>query len=404
MKNVELLPKASLKVVRGECELSEKDVVEIPKGLSPGEWVYIFDKTAQKKYIAHLNPYSESFFKIKIVKPIPFTWTTTKKENEIALECIRERIFEAAALRKIYSNYKDGCRLVYGTSDHLTGLIIDVYSKYVFIQINVAGIDRFRNEVGAILQEIYPSHKIRFFDNPNYRKQEVLPIYEPEEIKDDLEVLENGIKYIISKKTLQKIGYYYDHRENRQKLLSTLSSLNLNKEKGLDLFSYVGSWGLHMLKAGVSSVDFIDQGDMGLDVMNNLRINDFTDRGSFYRADVFKFLDDAFTQKRFYNVIVSDPPAFTKSEKNKNTAIGGYEKLHQKAMRLIESQGIFVAASCTHYVSHEEIDKTVQVSAAKNNQVIQLLDIGMQGFDHPVRGFTDKGFYIKYLIYFVHRG
>jgi 23S rRNA (cytosine1962-C5)-methyltransferase len=404
VKNIELLPKASLKVLRGECELSEKDIEEMPKGLSPGEWVLLIDKTAKVKYIAHINPYSESFFKIKIIKSVATNWSTSKKENEVAIDNIREKILEAFNRRKIFLNYSDGCRLIYGSSDSLTGLIVDVYKKYIFVQINVAGIDRFRKEVGLILQDIYPQHIIRFFDNPNYRKQEVLPVYETEEIKDDLEVFENKIKYVISKKTLQKIGYYYDHRENRQKLLTTLKSLNVNKEKGLDLFSYVGSWGLHMLHAGVKNVNFIDQGDMANDVETNLKINEFAGRGTFYRADVFKFLDEAFQKKDFYNVIVSDPPAFTKSEKNKNTAIGGYEKLHQKAMRLIEDQGIFVAASCTHYVSHEELDKTVQVSAIKNNQKVQLLDVGMQGFDHPVKGFTDKGFYIKYLLYIVQKG
>jgi 23S rRNA (cytosine1962-C5)-methyltransferase len=331
------------------------------------------------------------------------TWNTTKKENEIGVEFIRERISEAAVKRKYFNNYNEGCRLIYGSSDHLTGLIVDVYKKYVFIQINVAGIDRFRKEIAQIIVEHFPNHIVRFFDNPQYRKQEVLPIYEAEEIKDDLEVAENEINYIVSKKTLQKIGYYYDHRENRQKLLNTLVNFNIKKDKGLDLFSYVGSWGLHLLKGGVGHVDFVDQGNMALDLETNLRINSFHGKGEFFRSDVFKYLDEAYALKKFYNVIVSDPPAFTKSEKNKNTALGGYEKLHQKAMRLIEEDGLFVAASCTHYISHEELDKTVQVSAAKNNQNIQLLDIGMQGFDHPVKGFTDKSFYIKYLLYFVQK-
>jgi 23S rRNA (cytosine1962-C5)-methyltransferase len=158
-----------------------------------------------------------------------------------------------------------------------------------------------------------------------------------------------------------------------------------------------------LLKGGILSVDFVDQGDMALDVTTNLDLNGFNGKGTFYRSDVFKYLDEAYAQNRFYDVIVSDPPAFTKSEKNKNTALGGYEKLHQKALRLIPNEGLFVAASCTHYISHDEIDKTVQVSANKNNQTVQLIDIGMQGLDHPVRGFGDKGFYIKYLLYLVKK-
>jgi 23S rRNA (cytosine1962-C5)-methyltransferase len=404
VKSINLLAKASLKVARGEQELSEKDIEEVPKGLLPGEWLIIVDKVLPAKYIAHINPYSEAFYKIKIVKKETMDWYTTKTENQVALDCITKNILNAFEKRKIFLNYSGGYRLVYGSNDKLTGLIIDVYKKYIFIQINVAGIDRFRKEISLVLKELYPDHIIRFFDNPNYRKQEVLPIHETEPLIEDLEVSENGIKYIISKKTLQKIGYYYDHRENRQKLMGTLLKLNIKKTSGLDLFSYVGSWGLHLLSSGVDTVDFVDQGDMEYDINKNLKTNNFDNRGKFFRNDVFKFLDEAFANKKFYNVIVSDPPAFTKSEKNKGTALGGYEKLHTKALRLIENDGIFVAASCTHYISHEELDKTVQVSAAKNNQEIQLLDLGMQGFDHPVKGFTDKGFYIKYLLYYVKRG
>ncbi len=401
MKYIEILAKSSLKIVRGECELSEKDVEEIPKGLLPGEWVILIDKTAGKKYVGHVNPYSESFYKIKITKEVSTEWRPEKNEGEVAIAIIRENITKAVQLRKIFTSYLGGYRVVYGSSDNLTGVIIDLYTKYLFVQINVAGIDRFRKEIAQILTEIYPEKKVHFFDNPQYRKQEVLPIYENDEIQDDLEVDENKIKYIISKKTLQKIGYYYDHRENRQKLLTTLLKLDINKEKGLDLFSYVGSWGLHLLKGGTTHVDFVDQGNMAEDVAKNLQINNFSTRGIFFRSDVFKFLDDAYSSNKRYNIIVSDPPAFAKSEKNKNTAIVGYEKLHQKALRLLEDNGLFVAASCTHYVTHDELDKTVQLSAAKNNQKVQLLDIGIQGFDHPAKGFTDKGFYIKYLLYFV---
>jgi 23S rRNA (cytosine1962-C5)-methyltransferase len=397
------VPGASLKVIRGECELSEKDVVEIPKGLLPGEWILLLDKNSSRKYIAHINPYSESYFKIKIVRNIPIEWKSDSKETEIAVDFLRQNITIAFQKRLMFKDYNKGCRLIYGSSDGLTGLIVDVYLKYIFIQINVAGIDRFRNEVSSCIQSLYPGHVVRFFDNIQYRKQEVLPIYDVEPMADNLDVSENEIMYQVSKRTLQKIGYYYDHRENRRKLLDTLGKISINKGVGLDLFSYVGSWGLHMLKGGVGHVDFVDQGDLSIDIENNLDRNGYKGQGSFYRSDVFKFLDDAFEKKKFYNIIVSDPPAFTKSEKNKSTAIGGYEKLHQKALRLISNEGLFIAASCTHYVSHEELDKTVQVSANKNNQILQLLDIGVQGYDHPAKGFTDKGFYIKYLLYIVKK-
>ena len=232
----------------------------------------------------------------------------------------------------------------------------------------------------------------------------MLPIYDKKIIEEDLEILENNIKYLIPKTVMQKIGYYYDHRENREKLKKLISRMNLKRELGLDLFSYVGSWGLHLLSAGIRKVDFVDQANMESVVLENLKLNGFHDRGQFIRSDVFKFLDKSIEEKKQYNVIVSDPPAFTKSEKNKPMALSGYEKLHSKALKLLADEGLFVAASCTHYVSYEELDKTVQDSAIKNNLKIQLLDLGVQGFDHPMKGFKDKSFYIKYLVYYVNRG
>ncbi len=306
--------------------------------------------------------------------------------------------------RYIYLDYQAGARLVYGTNDSLPGLIVDKYKKNILIQINTAGFDRFRDLIKSIFTKVFATHEVVFYDNVEYRKAEVLPIHNKEGIAGDLEVEENGIKYKIPKSVMQKIGYYYDHRENRTRIKNLLFRINVSKENGLDLFSYVGSWGLHLLSAGVKTVDFVDQGQMQEAIENNLALNSFYHRGTFIRADVFKFLDQAILENRKYDVIISDPPAFTKSEKNKSSALQGYEKLHLKSMKLLSDAGVLVVASCTHYVNYDELDKTVQDAAFKNGQKLQLLDLGVQGFDHPMSGLRDKSFYIKYLVYYITRG
>ena len=159
-----------------------------------------------------------------------------------------------------------------------------------------------------------------------------------------------------------------------------------------------------MIDAGVENVEFVDQANMEVATNTNLELNNFKGRGQFTRSDVFKFLDTALASGKKYDVIVSDPPAFTKSEKNKIQALQGYEKLHLKAMRLLSDEALMIVASCTHHVNYEELDKTVQEAALKNSQRVQLLDLGVQGMDHPFSGFKDKSFYIKYLVYFVSRG
>jgi 23S rRNA (cytosine1962-C5)-methyltransferase len=393
-----------VKIIRGERELSLKDVEEIPKGIIPGEWVCLVDAAAKKKYLSYVNPHADIFYKIKILKTADWSNGFIDFENKIAEETIGELLADALKKRSVFSDYGDGSRLVYGASDSLPGLIVDKYKKYIFIQINTAGIDRFRDLIKGVLQNNFREHSVLFYDNEDYRKAEVLPVFPRDEIPSDLEVSENNLHYKIPKTILQKIGYYYDHRENRLRLMNLLKRLNVRKETGLDLFSYVGSWGLHLLSADVKNVEFVDQGQMQEVIDTNLQLNNFNGRGQFTRADVFKYLDKALVDNKSFDIIVSDPPAFTKSEKNKIAALQGYEKLHTKAMKLLNDQGIMVVASCTHYANYEELDKTVQDAAFRNGQKIQLLDLGGQGFDHPMTGFKDKSFYIKYLVYHVIRG
>lgn len=377
----------------------------MPKGLRPGEWVIIEDQHAKKNYIAYINPYAESFYKIKILKEdVQKKYNVKSDEETLAREIIIDHLNTAFKKRDLFLDYSHGARLVYGMNDSLPGIIVDKYEKYIFAQINTAGMDRFRDLIKGEIEKYYPKQKVLFFDNPEYRKAEVLPIHEPEKIAEDLDVLENGLKYKITQQVMQKIGYYYDHRENRSKLAGLLKRTAVSKKTGLDLFSYVGSWGLHMLSAGVEHVEFVDQGNMEEVTNSHLQMNGFSGRGKFIRSDVFKFIDGAIAAGNKYDVIVSDPPAFTKSEKNKLMALQGYEKLHLKAMKLLNDQALMVVASCTHHVNYEELDKTVQDAAIKNSQKVHLLDLGAQGFDHPFSGFNDKSFYIKYLVYFVSRG
>ncbi|MBC7430104.1 MAG: RsmD family RNA methyltransferase, partial [Bacteriovorax sp.] len=325
-----------MKVVRGERELSEKDMVEIPKGLRPGEWIIIDDQLSKKNFIAYINPYSESFYKIKIIsEDLEKKYNAKSDEESAALELIIFHLKKAFKKRDFYKDYASGARLVYGMNDSLPGIIVDKYEKYIFAQINTAGMDRFRAAIKIEIEKHYPQQKVLFFDNPEYRKAEVLPVHDSEKMEGDLDVLENGLSYKISQQVMQKIGYYYDHRENRSKFAHLLKRTSFNKRTGLDLFSYVGSWGLHMLSSGVENVEFVDQGNMEEAIQKNLALNNFSGRGTFTRADVFKFLDTTAASGKKYDVIVSDPPAFTKSEKNKAQAIQGYEKLHLKTMKIL---------------------------------------------------------------------
>lgn len=404
MRQLDLANSGSSKLLKGELEITEKDISNLPGGVLPGEWVVLADKEKKANFLAYINPHSTQYQKIKVICKIDSELKSIKNDEVFIFEKIKLNIERAILKRKLFKKYDEGSRLIYGPSDSLPGLIVDKYKKYILIQINTAGLDKYRREIKQIFEVNFPEHKTVLFDNLEYRKAEVLPTYEADIIDSNIEVLENGIHYQLTKERIQKIGFYYDHRENREKLRNKIHEIRVNKKTGLDLFSYVGSWGLHLLAAGVEHVTFVDAADMSDSITTNLKLNNFQNKGDFIRSDVFKYLDEAISKNVEFDIIVSDPPAFTKSEKNKDSAMAGYEKLHTKALRLVKNNGLFVAASCTHYVSIEELDKTVQNAAWKSNTRVQLLDVGIQGHDHVVKGFSDKGFYIKYILYLVERG
>lgn len=390
MREIKLTQAAQRQLSARCVSFYEKDIETSIKSFTPGEWVTVL--TQEKAYIGFVNAHVLAGPALRVVK--------TKQNEETPQEIIEKCINVALKERNKFISYEN-YRLFYGESDGLSGLIIDVFNNYVLIQINSAGIDTYREFIKEKITQIYPEKEVILFDNESYRKNEVLPNYESPCL-NDVEICESGFKYSIDGETIQKIGYYFDHRENRLKLERFLKNIP-QLEKGLDLFTYVGSWGLHMLRGGVLNVDFVDQANMKNNILKNLELNDLSSRGSFTRKDVFNFLDEKLQSNEIFDIIVSDPPAFSKSEKNIKKALGGYEKLHFKAMRLLKDQGYFVAASCTHGVSLEALDLTVSKAARRLDKNIKLLDVGIQGWDHPFEGLSSKAFYIKYLLYQVNK-
>jgi 23S rRNA (cytosine1962-C5)-methyltransferase len=198
---------------------------------------------------------------------------------------------------------------------------------------------------------------------------------------------------------LQKVGFYYDHRENRAQLMSYISQFESGFKNGVDLFCYAGAWGMCALKAGLKQVTFVDQGDFAFDINKGLELNGFSAQGVFHRLDVFKFLDDAIAKQQKFNVVLCDPPAFAKSYQQKDQALDGYSKLHRKVFKIAEPGALLAFSSCTHYVGHEEFQKNISDAAQKEQKQIQLIYTGIQGWDHPIKSQMDKSNYIKSYFY-----
>ncbi|RLA63587.1 MAG: hypothetical protein DRQ88_12230 [Epsilonproteobacteria bacterium] len=399
MKELILKPKVSYSILKKNIDLYEKDFSSIPKSCVPGEWVQIADKVGEKKFIGYINPFVSSGPFVRVVEA--FQELSGEDEAVIAYKIILKNLTKAIKNRKVFKDYQSGMRLVHGSADHLPGLIIDQYVNAIFIQINTAGIDRFRAEIKKILEDNFPSIKVYFHDSLNYRQNEGLPQHVEEEFKESLQIKENGFSYSLPSNLMQKIGYYYDHRENRKKMELKIKELDMDLDQGLDLFCYMGSWGLHLLRAGIKDVTFVDQGKFDKEIPRHLEENGFAERGNFVQSDVFKYLDEAISEGKTFDVVVGDPPAFSKEVKNINKALAGYQKLHRKVMRLLTPEALYVAASCTHNISFSDLAKTVYEASLKEGKTLQIIDVGVQGGDHPFFSFESREHYLKYILYIV---
>jgi 23S rRNA (cytosine1962-C5)-methyltransferase len=390
------LSKSGFNKIRSQqFELKASDFEDSIKSIPPGDW-FSSNLSESECLVGYINPLIEDKYTCAhVVTKLP----RNNIPNFSVEEFLAAKLNKAHEKRRRIIGYEKNSRLFYGVSDGLPGLIVDQFENAVIVQINTAGLDRYRELIQNTLSEITKTPAY-LLDNPKYREKESLPTYSTEELPD-LEVYENGLRYKIRKEVLQKVGFYYDHRENRLQLMNLLSRLKECPSNGIDLFSYAGAWGMSALKAGVKNIQFVDQGDFAQEVEGALQLNGFSNKGSFKRLDVFKFLDEAIKKSEKYNLVLCDPPAFAKSALHKPQAIEGYSKLHRKVFKILAAESIVAFSSCTHYVSHGEFQKNILDSAQKENRKVQLVYCGIQGLDHPISSLEDKSSYIKSYFYIV---
>lgn len=390
------LSKSGINKVRSHLsELKAPDFEGSIKSIPPGEWFY-FSLSPGENWIGFINPQIEDKYTCAyILSKISGEDLKSFSPDKF----IEKKISDAFQKRERFSDYQKGARIFYGMSDGLAGLIIDRFENASIIQINTAGIDKFRELIRKTVDSLTKT-KSYFLDNAKYREKEFLPTFDVEQFPE-LSVSENGLKYKIRSEVLQKVGFYYDHRENRMALMQILARLDSKPKHAMDLFCYAGAWGMNALKAGTQNVEFVDQGDFAHEVETALGLNGLAGKGTFHRQDVFKYLDELIGRQKKFDLILCDPPAFAKSASQKDQALEGYSKLHRKVFKCASTGSLCAFSSCTHYVDHDEFQKNIQDAARKEGKKLQLVYTGIQGWDHPISTLNDKSNYIKSYFYIV---
>jgi 23S rRNA (cytosine1962-C5)-methyltransferase len=284
-------------------------------------------------------------------------------------------------------------RLVYGESDGLPGLVIDRYGTRCVAQIGTAGMERLKPQIQEALNEVLQCDALLFKNDSAAREMEGLPSY-IEAAKGSFDkpalVIEDGLEFQAPLLEGQKTGWFFDQAANRRALLKYLPQ----GARVLDVFSYVGAWGVRAAHHGAREVTCVDSSAAALELAaanaqrNGVKL--VTRKG-----DAFDVLEELARQGARFDVVIVDPPAFAKRKKDLPKALAAYKRLNQLAIQVIADEGILVSCSCSYHVSAEELQGAIAKAARGADKHLQILEMGSQAPDHPVHPAIPETRYLK---------
>ncbi|MEX6501958.1 class I SAM-dependent rRNA methyltransferase [Pseudomonas zhanjiangensis] len=298
---------------------------------------------------------------------------------------LRERLFEAPCYR-----------LVYGDSDLLPGLVVDRFFDILVVQLASATMERCKDEVLAALIQVLKPSGILLKNDSAARDAEGLERYVETaygQVPEWVALEENGVRFEAPVIEGQKTGWFYDHRMNRARLAPYVKG-----KRVLDLFSYIGGWGVQAAAFGASEVMCVDASGFALDgVERNAALNGLSEQVACIEGDVFAALKELKSAEERFDVVIADPPAFIKRKKDLKNGEAAYRRLNEQAMRLLGKDGILISASCSMHLPEDDLQNILLTSARHLDRNIQLLERGAQGPDHPVHPAIAETRYIKSL-------
>ena len=306
---------------------------------------------------------------------------------------IVSRLQQALQFREAYFS-KPFYRAIFGDSDLLPGLVVDRFGDYLSAQLTTTGMDQRRNEVISALDEVFSPKGIVFRNQGPFRKMEGLPEaveVAAGDVPDLIELEENGTRFFAPVMTGQKTGWFYDHRINRQQLQQ------LSKGKTvLDVYSYVGGWGVQAAVAGAKAVTCVDSSGDALDLaQQNAEMNDYRGQFSCLQGKANDIMKSLIAAGQTFDIVVLDPPAFIKRKKDQRQGEKAYHQVNQLALRLLSPGGILVSASCSMHLSQQALMDVVKTAGAHRHRQLQVFSIGGQGPDHPIHPAIPETNYLK---------
>ncbi|OGI49080.1 MAG: SAM-dependent methyltransferase [Candidatus Muproteobacteria bacterium RBG_16_65_34] len=349
----------------------------------PGDPVLIEDAAGHALGTGYVNPHA--LICARLVSRDPqyvLDQSLITHRLNIALS-LRARLFETPFYR-----------LAFGDSDNLPGLVVDRYGEIAVVQIATAGMERLKNEIVGALEKIIRPRAVLFRNDASVRALEELPSYVETavgEIPEQVAIEENGVRFEAPLPTGQKTGWFYDQRMNRARFRHYVKGLRV-----LDVFSYLGAWGLQAAAAGAESVLCVDSSERAVEgIRRNAGLNGFSERVSVEREDAFEVLKRLRAARERFDVVVLDPPAFIKRKKDIKEGTLAYQRLNQMAMQVLAKDGILVSCSCSYHLPREDLKDILLKGSRHIDRFMELVEEGHQAPDHPVHPAIPETAYLK---------
>ncbi len=325
-----------------------------------------------------------------------------KKGTVIDDDFLEKRVQAAWDYRKQVVDTKS-CRLIFGEADFLPGIVVDKFSDVLVVESLALGIDKLKGNILEAVKRVLARDGITIRgiyerSDAKVREQEGMERYKGfigEPFDTCVEIEENGVKYIVDVEDGQKTGFFLDQKNNR----AAIHKLCRDK-KVLDCFTHTGSFALNAGIAGAKSVLGVDASELGVaQARENAVLNHLEERVSFICADVFDLLPELEEKGEKFDVVILDPPAFTKSRNSVKNAVKGYREINVRGMKLVKDGGFLATCSCSHFMEQELFRKTIAEAARGAHKRLRQVEFRTQAPDHPILWAADSSYYLKFYIF-----
>lgn len=374
------------RIESGHPWVYQNEVHDILGEYSPGDIVDVYNHKDRFIGRGYINPRSQILVRIM----------TREKDESIDEDFFRRKIQNAWEYRQKVAD-TNACRVIFAEADFLPALIVDKFGDYLVIQTLALGIDVHKNTIVKLLNEIIHPKGIYERNDVPVRELEGLEMvkgYLSEPFDTMVRIIENGINFYVDVENGQKTGYFLDQKENRASIKDIVEGA-----KVLDCFCHTGSFSLHAGYYGAKEVLGIDISDLAVEfARKNAELNNLQDVCRFEAANAFDRLRELQMKNEKYDVVILDPPAFTKSRSTVEGAIRGYKDINLRAMKIINKGGFLVTASCSQHMTPDLFKEVIFDAAKDAKRTLRQVEFRTQSKDHPILWSSGETHYLKFII------